>query len=176
MAKNMKLVLVACLVILCSAKVNTTNHDKPDWMKLSDLTGKIKSEPKPVIIDLYTNWCYWCKVMDKKTYTNSKVVSYINEHFYPVKLDAETREMVQWNNKHYNFNDDYKVNDFTMYLTSGQPGFPTTVIFTDENSDPVAIQGFLAPKEIEPILKYFGEGAYKKQNFAEFKSGFKSTW
>jgi thioredoxin-related protein len=176
MAKNMKLVLMACLVILCSAKVTTTNPDKPGWLKLTELKEKLKSAPKPVIMDLYTDWCYWCKVMDKKTYTNSKVISYINEHFYPVKVDAETRDIVQWNNKDYNFNETYKVNDFTMYITSGQPGYPSTVIFPDENSDPVAIQGYLTPKEIEPILKYFGEGAYKKQNFAEFKSGFKTTW
>ena len=70
----------------------------------------------------------------------------------------------------------YKINDFTMYVTSGQHGFPTTVIFSDEHSEPVSIQGFLAPKEIEPVLKYFGEGAYRKQNFAEFKLNFKSTW
>jgi len=176
MAKYMTLVLVACLFTLSSAKISDARREKPDWMKLNELTEKIKSEPKPVIIDLYTNWCYWCKVMDKKTYTSSKVISYINEHFYAVKLDAETKEVVQWNNKEYNFNDNYKVNDFTMYVTSGQPGFPTTVIFADEQSEPVSVQGFLEPKEIEPILKYFGEGAYKKQNFTEFKQNFTSTW
>ena len=174
MAKIMKLVLVACLFILCAARVNNTS--KPGWMNMNELNEKIKSEPKPVIIDLYTNWCYWCKVMDKKTYTNAKVISYINDHFYAVKLDAETKDVVKWNYTDYHFNDNYKVNDFTMYVTSGQPGFPTTVIFTDEHSAPVSIEGFLAPGEIEPILKYFGEGAYKKQNFTEFKSGFKSTW
>ncbi|MEP6928203.1 MAG: DUF255 domain-containing protein [Ginsengibacter sp.] len=171
----MKFVLVACLFILCSAKVNT-NYDKPNWIKWNELTEKMKSESKPVLIDLYTNWCYWCKVMDKKTYNSSRVITYINNHFYPVKLDAETKDVLHWNDKSYNFNDNYKVNDFTMYVTSGQPGFPTTVIFTDEKSEPVSIQGFLEPKEIEPILKYFGEGAYKKQTFTEFKSGFKSTW
>src|SRR5450631_2152994 len=161
MAKSIKLVLIACLFILCSAKVNNINRDKPDWMKMNELTEKIKSEPKPVIIDLYTNWCYWCKVMDKKTYTNSKVISYINDHFYPVKLDAETKDIIEWKNNSYNYNENYKVNDFTMYVTSGQPGFPTTVIFTDDHSDPISIQGFLEPKEMEPILKYFGDGAYK---------------
>jgi thioredoxin-related protein len=176
MAKIMKLVLVAGLFILCAAKVNNTSHGKPGWMNMNELNEKIRSEPKPVIIDLYTNWCYWCKVMDKKTYTNAKVISYINDHFYAVKLDAETKDVVKWNYTDYHFNDNYKVNDFTMYATSGQPGFPTTVIFADEHSAPVSIAGFLTPGEMEPVLKYFGEGAYKKQNFTEFKSGFKSTW
>ncbi len=176
MAINVKLILLPLVFILCSAKVNDIGHDSPYWLKMVDVNNKIKAEPKPVLIDLYTNWCYWCKVMDKKTYSNSKVTNYINEHFYAVKLDAETKDVVQWNKKEYVFNDNFKINDFTMYVTSGQPGFPTTVIFTDEQSEPVSIQGFLAPKELEPILKYFGEKAYKKQNYTEFKSGFKSTW
>ncbi len=176
MAKKMKFVLAACLIILCSAKVTSTVHDKLDWLKMDELTEKMKSNPKPVLIDLYTNWCYWCKVMDKKTYSNSKVISYISDHFYPVKFDAESKGIVQWKNKEYNYNDNYKINDFAMYVTSGQPGFPTTVIVPDEHTDPVAISGFMEPKELEPVLKYFGEGAYKTQNFIEFKSTFKSSW
>ena len=176
MGKYMTLILVAFLFTLSSSSIITGSREKPEWLKLDELNEKIKSAPKPVIIDLYTNWCYWCKVMDKKTYTSSKVIAYINEHFYAVKLDAETKEVIQWNAKQYRFNDNYKVNDFTMYVTSGQPGFPTTVIFADEQSEPVSVQGFLEPREIEPILKYFGEGAYKQQTFPAFKQNFKPTW
>ena len=55
MAKTRNLVIIAFLFILCSAKVNNTSHDKPDWMKMNELNEKIKSETKPVLIDLYTN-------------------------------------------------------------------------------------------------------------------------
>lgn len=176
MAKNVKFILVGFVFVLCSFKVTLTTHDKLPWMNMSELKQKMKSDPKPALIDLYTNWCYWCKVMDKKTYTNSKVISYINDHFYPVKLDAETKNIIDWKDKSYSYNENYKVNDFTMYVTSGQPGFPTTVIFTDDHSEPISIQGFLEPKEMEPILKYFGEGAYKTESFEVFKTTFKSSW
>lgn len=176
MLKYAKFILVAFLFILCSFKVTLTAHDKLQWMNMSELKQKMKLESKPALIDLYTNWCYWCKVMDKKTYTNAKVIAYIKDHFYPVKVDAETKEIIEWKNKLYSYNSNYKVNDFTMYATSGQPGFPTTVIFTDDYSDPISIQGFLEPREMEPILKYFGEGAYKTESFEVFKTTFKSSW
>jgi thioredoxin-related protein len=176
MVKNAKFILVGFIFLLSSFKVTLTTHDKLAWMNMSELKQKMKSDSKPVLIDLYTNWCYWCKVMDKKTYTNSKVIAYITDHFYAVKLDAETKDIIEWKNNSYNYNENYKVNDFTMYVTSGQPGFPTTVIFTDDHSDPISIQGFLEPKEMEPILKYFGDGAYKTESFEVFKTTFKSSW
>lgn len=168
--------LVFIFFSLCSAKIKPTAYDKLLWMNLKELAPKMNSESKPVLMDLYTNWCYWCKVMDKKTYTNSKVIAYVNEHFYAVKFDAESKEVVEWKNKQYTYNEAYKINDFAMYITSGQPGFPTTVIFPDEKSEPVAVSGYMEPKEIEPILKYFGDGAYKKESFNDFQSTFKATW
>lgn len=176
MGKRNILILVFFLFSLCSAKVTPTTHDKLNWMNMNELSEKMKSADKPVLMDLYTDWCYWCKVMDKKTYTNSKVISYINEHFYPVKFNAESKNMVQWKGKDYNYNETYKVNDLALYVTQGQLGFPTTVIIPDEKSEPIAVAGFLEPKELEPILKYFGEGAYKTKSYEVFKSTFKKSW
>jgi thioredoxin-related protein len=172
----MKIILAACLIVLSSAKVNPTRSDKLDWMEMNELSSLLETETKPVLIDLYTNWCYWCKVMDKKTYTNARVIGYINEHFYAVKLNAESKEMIYWKEKEYQYNVNYKINDFALYATSGQLGFPATIIIPDSNSEPISIPGFLEPKEIEPILKYFGEGVYKTQSYMVYKSTFKSTW
>ena len=104
------------------------------------------------------------------------MINYINEHFYSVKLNAETKDNVIWKDKTYKFNAKYQINDFALFLSYGRASFPTTVIIADDTSAPIPVAGYLEPKELEPILKYFGEGAYKTMNFPEFEKTFKSSW
>jgi thioredoxin-related protein len=149
--------------------------EKLKWMTLDDAAAGLKNEKRPVLIDLYTDWCTWCKVMDKKTYSNKEVSRYVQQKFYPVKFDAEGHKTISWNGKTYAFNTRDKAHDFAIYLTNGQLSFPTTVIIPVDG-EPQAIPGFLAPNEFELIVKYFGEGRYGKVSFEEYQKSFKSSW
>ena len=165
--------LFACCLALASF---APSKDNIRWLNLSELRTNWAKEKKPILIDVYTSWCGWCKVMDRETYNNPKVVSYINEHFYAVKFDAETTDSVVFGEQKYGYNQGNKANDLAAYLLNGQMGFPTTVFLSAPESQPAIIQGYLKPSEIEPPLKYFGEGAYKKQVFPDFIKGFAATW
>ena len=176
MGQKVLFFFIASFFIFSSAKVKSTEKEKINWLSIDEVNVKMKSDPKPIIMDIYTNWCYWCKVMDKKTYNNREVISYINQHFYAVKLNAETKQPVVWNNTTYNYDERNKVNDFALYATQGQLAFPNTVIFAQKQENPAAIPGFMEPKEIEVILKYFGDGNYKTQNFNEYSANFKAKW
>ena len=170
------LALITCFFVVSFTRINDAGKEKINWLTIEEANAKLKVESKPVIIDLYTNWCYWCKVMDKKTYNNSNVISYINENFYAVKLNAESKDTVRWANKNFIYNPHNKVNDFALFATRGQLAFPNTIIFGDSNQEPASIPGFMEPKEIEVILKYFGEKVYRTKNFNEYSKKFKSTW
>lgn len=176
MEKRIAIFSLACVFLFCSAKVKPTEKQKINWLTIEEVAVKMKSDPKPILMDIYTNWCYWCKVMDKKTYNNKEVISYINQHFYAVKLNAETKQPVLWNNTTYEYDERNKVNDFALFATQGQLAFPNTVIFPQTEKTPAAIPGFMEPKEMEIILKYFGEGYYKTQNFNEYSANFKAKW
>ena len=145
------------------------------WMTVEEAAGKLKEVKKPLIIDLYTTWCGWCKQMDRKTYSNKQVAQYLQEKFYTVKLDAETHATIAWAGKTYNFNPQYRSNEFALYLTHGRLEFPTTIIIVPVE-EPQAIPGYMEPKELESLVKYFGEGDYRTKSFDDYQKNFHPSW
>jgi thioredoxin-related protein len=145
------------------------------WMSVEEAAGKLQQEQRPVLIDLYTTWCGWCKQMDKRTYSNKKVAAYLQDKFYPVRVDAETHATIAWGGRTYQFNPQYRSNEFAMYLTHGRLEFPTTIIIVP-GEEPQAIPGFLEPKDLELLVKYFGEGVYRTTSFDDYQKRFKASW
>lgn len=169
-------VLFAWLSFFACAQTSAPSITKVEWMTLSEVELNMQKEKRPILIDLYTDWCGWCKVMDRKTYSNKNVSSYLQQKFYAVKLNAEATQSINWNGKTYKFNPAYKTHDFAIYLTGGQLSYPTTVIIPVEQPQPQAIPGFLEPKDFEMIAKYFGEKKFGKVPFNQYQQTFKPSW
>lgn len=143
--------------------------EKVKWLTIEQAAEKIKKEPRKVVIDVYTDWCGWCKKMDKDTFTDPKVAALINKHYYAVKLDAEGREPITLNGHTYTFKPEYKSHELAVALLQGQMSYPTTV-YLDENFNMLApVPGYLDAKNFSKILQYFGENHHKSMNFQEYE-------
>ena len=59
------------------------------WMGYTDGMKKAKDEHKPVMVDFYTSWCKYCKLLDETTYQDAGVVDAVNKGFVAIKVDAE---------------------------------------------------------------------------------------
>ena len=59
------------------------------WMSMDQALLAQQKTPKKIFMDVYTTWCGPCKLLDKNTFSNPDVIAYINEHFYPVKFNAD---------------------------------------------------------------------------------------
>jgi thioredoxin-related protein len=144
--------------------VNHKTQSKLKWYTLEEAVSQNKIKKKKILIDLYTDWCGWCKVMDKNTFSNDHVIQYINKNFYPVKFNAETRESITFNNKTYNYvgGKGRGYNELALTLCGGRLSYPT-VVFIDEDLNVIQpIQGYQEPKDFFKIIRYFGEDHYKQ--------------
>jgi len=72
-------------------------------------------EKKEVMVDFYTDWCGWCKVLDRQTYYDRKVGEYADEHFIAIKVDAEKGDGIALAKK-------YGVNAFPTIIFYGADG------------------------------------------------------
>ena len=170
-------ILLSLLVInILLVSFNFPNKAKVHWLSIADMQLAYKKEPKPILVDVYTSWCGWCKVMDKQTYGKEKVANYINEHYYAVRLDAESKDEIEWNGKKYGFNTMYKSNQLAIDLLYAQMSFPTTVLLPSLDGSPAPFAGYLTAKEIEAPLRFFAENFYKSTMFPKYLNKFKGSW
>ena len=102
----MQKVLLFFWIIACFGFMNpfpSTTKEKIHWISFEEAEKLNKEKPLPILVDIYTDWCGWCKVMDKNTFADPEVARILNEKFYPVKFNAEQREDVTFQGNTFKF-------------------------------------------------------------------------
>lgn len=138
------------------------------WMTIEEAYTKIQKEPRKVLIDLYTDWCGWCKVMDRETFKNKAVVEYINKTYYAVKLDAEQKGTITLGGK--TFTNPGRTHELALALTNNQASYPTTVFLDDQFQMIQPLPGYMKAREFHEVITFFGENYHKKEAFETYKS------
>lgn len=142
------------------------------WISIEEAAKLAKQDRKKILIDVYTDWCGWCKRMDVTTYRHPELIKYINEHYHAVKLDAEQRENITINGHTYAWRSGGRngYNEFAANILNGEMAFPTTV-FAYPGMDTLiaAVPGYLDGDEMYTYARFFGEDAYQKQSLDEFR-------
>ncbi|MBK21828.1 MAG: hypothetical protein CMP63_05880 [Flavobacteriales bacterium] len=162
------IVFCALALVSCNSKQNIGSRQQIKWLSLSEVQEKMKSKPKKVFIDIYTDWCRPCKMMSKRTFTDPEVIEVINKEFYAVKFNAESKEDVNFIKKRYS--NKSKTHDFAIQIGSSPSGlaFPTIVYFNESFKRIQAVPGYYESKEFIVVLKYFGEDHYKKMSYENY--------
>jgi len=177
----MKKSLIISLLILSSFTVksqvvSTSNNSSVKWVTIQEAENLNKKTPKPFFIDTYTDWCGWCKKMDKETFTNPVISDLLNNKFYPVKFDAEGSESVTFLGQTF-INDGKagKAHQLAVALLQGQLSYPTVVFLTTQKDGKLGVSpvpGFKEPKEMEILLSFFADKAYETQTWEAFQKSF----
>lgn len=95
--KNFAYIILGVVFLFSFVNKNELNFDKGDGIQFSDMSfedalKEAKSTNKLIFMDAYAAWCGPCKMMAKKTFTDSKVGEVFNENFINLKIDMEKGE------------------------------------------------------------------------------------
>jgi thioredoxin-related protein len=150
----------------------TIAQEKIQWMSIEEAYALTLSEedPKKIFIDVYTDWCGWCKRMDKATFQNAEVAAYMNTNYYNVKFDAEQKESVTILDNTFKFipqgNRGY--HELAAALLNGKMSYPTVVFMNDKFELLSPVPGYQEPKGFMQVAKFFGDDVYKVQSWQDY--------
>ena len=159
----------------------TINAQKINWITMNEALELQKKNPKKIMVDVYTNWCGPCKMLDKQTFQNKDVATYVNEHYYAVKFNGEGNVSINYKERVFN-NPNYdktKANrrnsshQFADFL--GLKGYPTIAFFDENAGFLYPLTGFYKPQDLELYLKLFVANKHKELKTNEqFKAYYQS--
>src|SRR5690554_904603 len=155
------------------------------WMKMNEALEAQKKKPKKIFMDVYTDWCGPCKLLDKNTFSNKDVITFINENFYAVKFNAEGTEVVDYKGFTYtnpNYQEGRKGRNATHFFAHALKinAYPNLVFFK-ENGDLIQnVPGYRSPRQIEIFLKMIANDDYltltTSESWETYQKNFKPTF
>ncbi len=170
--------LLALSVVLVTSMKPITVDETVKWMSFEEAIEKSKAEKRKIFIDVYTDWCGWCKVMDKNTFSEANVAKILNEDFYSVKFNAEQRENVIFNGTTFKFvasgNSGY--HELAAALLNNKLSYPTVVFLDEEFRMIQPLSGYQKPEEFHSIVQFIGKGHYKSVTWKDWQATYKSPF
>ncbi len=173
--KNLLLLLSIGISITLTAQDKSTEIQ---WKSFSEVEALMEKQPRKLLIDVYTDWCGPCKMMNNTTFKDPTVVAYINKHYYAIKFNAEGKDPVKFRGQEFR-NDSYDASraggrngthDLTKAIApvNGRIAYPTIVYMNEAYELLAPVQGMYQASQIMPVLTFFGEEIYLTQTWEEY--------
>ncbi|MEK9136508.1 MAG: thioredoxin fold domain-containing protein, partial [Bacteroidota bacterium] len=130
------------------------------WMSFNEGVAEAKKTGRKVMIDVYTDWCGWCKKMDKDTYADAGVADYLNKKYVAIKLNAESSTKLKYRGQSYT--------EQELSAAFGVTGYPS-IIFMQSDGEPITVYpGYADADKFKTVLSYIAEDHYKTTKFQDY--------
>lgn len=133
---------------------------EPKWKSLSEGLATAKSQNRKIMMDVYTDWCGWCKKLDAEVYSNDKVKDYLDKHFVSVKLNAESARKHTFNGSEHS--------EAEIAQMFGVTGYPSIVFMQPDGKTLAMLPGFVPAETFITVLTYISEESYKRMKWSEY--------
>jgi thioredoxin-related protein len=138
--------LFAALVLVAPA---VARAGEVEWRSWNAGLAEAASTNRPVLVDVYTEWCGWCKRMDRDVYSRADVREYLATHFVTIKLDAEASTPAKYEGR--------SLTSSGIAQRFRVSGYPTTVFLRANGEHLVNVPGYITADRFMLMLAYIGE-------------------
>ncbi|PQB05559.1 thioredoxin family protein [Aureitalea marina] len=124
----------------------------------TELEENMKQDPRPVLVFLYTDWCKFCTAMKKSTFKEDAVIKKLNQQFYYVPFNGESREDVVFLGARFRYQSTglkTGIHQLAEQLgtVDGQLTYPVSVILNQDYEIQFQHNAFLGPDELLNVLQ-----------------------
>lgn len=165
--------LIAAFTLPSKPAPESPVADAIKWYTWEQAQAEMKKQPKKLFIDVYTDWCGWCKRMDQTTFQDPAVVEYMNKNFYAVKFDAEQKADVNYNDHTFKFiaQGNRGVHELAYALLDGRLGYPSYVYLNEKQERITISPGYKAADALMKEMQFIGGEHYKTKSYQDYMSG-----
>jgi thioredoxin-related protein len=123
------------------------------WLSFNEGLAKAQTENRMILLNFYTDWCVFCKKLDKETFQDQAVTSMLAENYVAVRLNAESSEQgLVYRGRNYTNA------EFARYFRV--TAYPSLAFLDAEGQPITVIPGFLPANQFLVILKYVRQKCY----------------
>jgi thioredoxin-related protein len=151
------------LMVACGSSVEKpeTETHQTETITLKAAQQLAKESGKFIVLDVFTVWCGYCRQMDQKTYPDAAVQAVIGESFIRVRLNAESKEKVEFNGRTYT--------EEELAKSMGVTSYPSTIFITPEGKTIGYQPGYMDATLFSRLLRYVASGSYQTTPFETFE-------
>ena len=175
MTKYSILIVLFTFLWTCSYAQLPENKTKMQWYSFKKAIELNKENPRKIFIDVYTDWCGWCKKMDNSTFADPLIVEYMNENYYAVKFDAETMDTISFMGRNFvniPSGRSRSSHQLAQSLLQGKMSYPSYAFMNEKNEILTVVKGYIKTADFYPIINFFGQDAFKTQKWEVFRKEF----
>jgi thioredoxin-related protein len=144
-----------------------TDAKKVEWLAFDAAAERAVKQDKHMIVDIYTTWCGWCRVMERETYANPEVAAYLKDNFVLAKVNGESANKLHWNGK--------ELTERQFAREVGVTGYPAT-FFMKPNAELLGgVPGYIKSPDFMIYSRYVATRWYQKGKIQEYVDSLRSA-
>ncbi len=138
------------LAILLAFTCRDASAREARWRAWDPGLREAATSGRPILVDVKTEWCGWCRRMERDVYSRDDVSGYLSRRFVTIRIDAESPNPAGYQGR--------ATTERALATRFQVTGYPTTIFLHPGGEHIVNVPGYVPADRFLLILRYVGDG------------------